>query len=90
MLAIVSLVDIDGDIPSKPHTSGPALAGVIATWRAVLEYVQVLSGSCLVRRSELGWMGYGKQAMSSFYDSGFGAILCRLLIEGSCIAPRRG
>ena len=90
MLAIVSLVDIDGDIPSKPPTSGPGMAGVIATWRAVSEYVQALSDLCLVRQSELGWMGYGKQAMSAFYDSGFRAVLCRLLIEGSCIAPRRG
>lgn len=63
MLAIVSLVDIS-DIPSKPHISGPGLAGVIETWRAVSEYVHPLADSCLLRRSDLGWAGYGKQAMS--------------------------
>ena len=66
VLAIVSLVDIDDDIPSKPHTSGPGQAGVIATWGAVSNYVQVLSDFCLVRRSELGWMSYGKQTTYSF------------------------
>ena len=74
MLAIVSLVDIFDGIPSKPHISGPGVAGVIATWRAVSEYVHLLSDSCLVRRSELGWMAYGKQATSSFYDSSCGTL----------------
>lgn len=67
VLAIVSLVDIDDDIPSKPHTSGPGQAGVIAMWGAVSYSVQVLSEFCLVRRSELGWMSYGKQTTYSFY-----------------------
>ena len=62
MLAIASLVDV-GDIPSKPDVSGEGSVGVIATWYAVLEYVQLLSETCLVRQSELGWTGYGKQAM---------------------------
>lgn len=63
VLVIVSLEDI-GDIPSRPHISDPGLAGVIATWRAVLECVQYLVDSCLCRHSELGWAGCGKQAMS--------------------------
>ena len=71
VLAIVSLVDIHDDIPSKPHSSGPGQAGVIATWGAVSKYVQVLSEVCLVRRYELGWMSYGKQTMYSFYNLGF-------------------
>ena len=62
VLAIASLVDV-GDIPSKPDVSGEGSVGVIATWQAVSEYVQLLSETCLVRRSELGWTGYGKQAV---------------------------
>ena len=61
VLAIVNLVDIGEDIPSKPHISGPGLAGVIATWGAVSKYVQALTEFCLARRFELGWIGYGKQ-----------------------------
>ena len=64
VLAIVSLVDIDGDIPSKPHISGPDQAGVVATWGEVSKYVQVLSESCLVQRSKLGWTSYGKLTSS--------------------------
>lgn len=63
VLAIVSLLDV-GDVPSKPDISGGGTMGVIATWRAVSEYVRLLSEACQVRRSELGWTAYGKQAMS--------------------------
>ena len=65
MLAIATLVDV-GDIPSKPSMSGPVTVGVIATWRAVLEYAQLLSEACLIERSALGWMDYSKQEM--FYS----------------------
>ena len=65
VLAIASLVDV-GDIPSKPEISGGGTEGVIATWRAVEEYVQLLSGACLNGRSKLGWTGYGKQLKSFF------------------------
>lgn len=72
VLAIVNLVDIDDDIPSKPHISGPGQAGVVATWGSVSKYVQVLSEFCLVQRSELGWIGYGKQPSSLSILSGLG------------------
>lgn len=62
MLAIVSLLDV-GDIPSKPVIPGGGTLGVIATWRAVSAYVQLLFTACQVRREELGWTAYGKQAM---------------------------
>lgn len=62
VLAIVSLLDV-GDIPSKPKISGGGTMGVIATWRAVSEYVQVLSETCQIRGAELGWTAYGKQGL---------------------------
>lgn len=37
--------------------------GIVATWRAVAEYVGMLSEACQVRGSELGWTAYGELAM---------------------------
>ena len=88
VLAIVNLVDIDDDIPSKPHISGPGLAGVVATWGAVSKYVQVLSESCLLRRFELGWMGYGKQTTCPFYDSILGYIFSGSFADGKSLFSR--
>ena len=63
MLTIASLVDV-GDIPAKPYVpSGGGAVGVVATWRAVAEHVQLLSEACLVGRGELGWMVYGKRGI---------------------------
>ncbi len=62
MLAIASLVDV-GDIPSKPDISGGGSEGVIATWQAVAEYVQLLSEACVTERSQFGWTGYGKPSL---------------------------
>ena len=62
VLAIASLRDV-GDIPSKPDVSGEGTEGVIATWRSVSEYVQMLSERCLSRLSFLGWTAYRKLAV---------------------------
>ena len=62
VLAIASLRDV-GDIPSKPDVSGGGTEGVIATWRSVAEYVQLLSERCLSRLSFLGWTAYRKLAV---------------------------
>lgn len=59
VLAIASLRDV-GSIPSKPNIHGGETVGVIATWAAVSEYVQLLSEACQVRGSELGWTAYGR------------------------------
>ena len=63
MLAIVSLLDV-GEIPSKPSIHEGETMGVIATWTAVLEYVQLLSEACQVQKSEVGWTAYGTAAAS--------------------------
>ncbi|KAF6223300.1 hypothetical protein HO133_000142 [Letharia lupina] len=55
-----------GDVPSKPDISGGGTMGVIATWRAVSEYVRLLSEACQVRRSELGWTAYDDSALGIF------------------------
>ena len=65
VLAIASLRDV-GDIPSKPDISAGGTEGVIATWRSVSEYVQLLSERCLSRLSFLGWTAYRKLLAESF------------------------
>lgn len=86
MLAIVSLLDV-GDVPSKPEISGGGTMGVIATWRAVSEYVQLLSEICQVRGSELGWTAYGKQVVS--FPSRISTLELRTLLTGNLFRPRR-
>lgn len=86
VLAIVSLLDV-GDVPSKPDISGGGTMGVIATWRAVWVYLQLLVEACQVRRSEFGWTAYGKQTVS--FPLHVGAVLQFYIFADSGSVSRR-